>query len=391
MPNSPGDKPCTELETRGGIWRYDANKTGQKFSPNERYATGIRNAEGIGFDASAGRLFVTQHGRDQLGENWPKLYTPEQGANLPAEELRRARAGRRLWLAGVLLTIDGQQKLVLAPEYGGDGGKAVGVCATSEAPVAAFPAHWAPNALRIYNGAQVPGRLSRRSLHRLPWLVEPRARAAGRLQRRVPAVRRRQGVRATTSSSPTASPGPYKDPGRAAIGRRAGGGAGWRALHHRRRARPDLASHLQWRRLRQGHRGPETTPAATAAAAQNALPPEGVHPDAGRQTLPTPPGATPEQVALGGRIFRGEVANGACAGCHGSDAGGSPVGPPLNTGHWLWSDGSLGQSRTIIEEGVAKPKRYQGVMPPMGGSPLTKEQLAAVSAYVWAISHADKH
>ena len=52
MPNVPGDKPCTELETRAGIWRYDANKTGQKFSPAERYATGIRNADGITIDAT---------------------------------------------------------------------------------------------------------------------------------------------------------------------------------------------------------------------------------------------------------------------------------------------------------------------------------------------------
>jgi hypothetical protein len=29
MPHSPGHSPCTELETRGGIWRYDANKTNQ--------------------------------------------------------------------------------------------------------------------------------------------------------------------------------------------------------------------------------------------------------------------------------------------------------------------------------------------------------------------------
>jgi glucose/arabinose dehydrogenase len=28
MPNVPGNKPCTELETRGGTWRYDANKLG---------------------------------------------------------------------------------------------------------------------------------------------------------------------------------------------------------------------------------------------------------------------------------------------------------------------------------------------------------------------------
>ena len=47
-PKSPGINPCTELETRGGIWRYDANKTNQAFSPAERFATGIRNAEGFG-------------------------------------------------------------------------------------------------------------------------------------------------------------------------------------------------------------------------------------------------------------------------------------------------------------------------------------------------------
>jgi glucose/arabinose dehydrogenase len=57
QPKIPGDNPCTELETRGGVWRYDANKTNQ-ISPAKRYATGIRNAEGFAFD-STGRLFVT--------------------------------------------------------------------------------------------------------------------------------------------------------------------------------------------------------------------------------------------------------------------------------------------------------------------------------------------
>ena len=47
MLESPGLNPFPELETRGGIWRYDANKTNQPFSPAERYATGIRNAEGF--------------------------------------------------------------------------------------------------------------------------------------------------------------------------------------------------------------------------------------------------------------------------------------------------------------------------------------------------------
>src|ERR1700731_3217960 len=73
---SPGANPCTELETRGGIWRYDANKTNQTFSTAERIATGIRNAEGFAID-SGGRVFVTQHGRDQLHTNWPDSFEPD--------------------------------------------------------------------------------------------------------------------------------------------------------------------------------------------------------------------------------------------------------------------------------------------------------------------------
>src|SRR5260221_6935544 len=51
-----------------------------------------------------------------------------------------------------------QGKLVLAPEYGGDGGKKVGPCATKSAPIAAFPAHWAPNGMVRYDKQQFPAR-----------------------------------------------------------------------------------------------------------------------------------------------------------------------------------------------------------------------------------------
>ena len=47
---------------------------------------------------------------------------------------------------------------MLAPEYGGDGGKAVGSCAEKQAPVASFPAHWAPNDVVIYTGTSFPER-----------------------------------------------------------------------------------------------------------------------------------------------------------------------------------------------------------------------------------------
>jgi len=151
---SPGAVPCRELETRGGIWRFDANKTDQKFSASDRFATGIRNGDGFALNES-GRMFVAQQGRDQLHANWPDRYKPEEEATLPSEEL-------------VLLTKGGDygwpecyfdpfaQKLVLAPEYGGDGKKKVGVCASKLGPVAAFPAHWAPNDITYYDKNQFP-------------------------------------------------------------------------------------------------------------------------------------------------------------------------------------------------------------------------------------------
>src|SRR5207302_9206093 len=153
-PKSPGANPCTELQTRGGIWRYDANKTNQTFSPAERFATGIRNAEGFAI-GSSGRLFVTQHGRDQLHANWPDLYKPDEEATLPAEELLLLKPqGDYGWPECYYDPF--REKLVLAPEYGGDGGKTIGLCANKIAPAAVFPAHWAPNAMVRYDKKQFP-------------------------------------------------------------------------------------------------------------------------------------------------------------------------------------------------------------------------------------------
>ncbi|HET6969952.1 MAG TPA: PQQ-dependent sugar dehydrogenase, partial [Phenylobacterium sp.] len=155
VPGVPGADPCTETQTRAGLWKYDANRLDQKFSPAERFATGLRNAEGLAID-TAGRLFATQHGRDQLIQNWPKLYPDTKRAtDLPSEELVLVKAGGDYgWPRCYYDPF--QKKLVLAPEYGGDGGKAVGVCANKLPPVAAFPAHWAPNALALYNAKGFP-------------------------------------------------------------------------------------------------------------------------------------------------------------------------------------------------------------------------------------------
>ena len=140
------------------------------------------------------------------------------------------------------------------------------------------------------------------------------------------------------------------------------------------------------------HGAPDATlaPASspkTAGTSGEAGPPEGTHPDAGRMalaSLPIPPGATKEEVALGDRIYHGEAADGTCVGCHGSDAKGSPQAPSLVSGKWL--DSFAGISRTIVD-GVPKPKNYSVPMPPRGGAPLSDSDVAAVAAYVWAISH----
>jgi len=384
--NSPGHQPCTELETRAGTWRYDANKKDQHFSPAERYATGLRNGEGFSFDSS-GRLFVTQHGRDQLSQNFPKLYTAAESARQPAEEIVELKQGADYGWPECYYDRS-QNKLVLAPEYGGDGGKKVGVCADKDAPVAAFPAHWAPNDLLIYSGKAFPAAYQGGAFVAFhgSWNRAPEPQGGYNVVFQPFKDGKADGDFVVFADG---FAGPIKEPGQA-IFRPTGLALG-----------PDGALYISedkhgriWRVTFRG--GADTAVAAAPApqvAATNAAvpgPPEGTHPDAGRPasaSLPVPPGATKEEVELGDRIFHGEAADGTCTGCHGSDAKGSPEAPSLVKGHWFIGDGSLKSITQIIADGVPRPRNYPDPMPPKGGAPLSDSDVAAVAAYVWAISH----
>jgi mono/diheme cytochrome c family protein len=92
-------------------------------------------------------------------------------------------------------------------------------------------------------------------------------------------------------------------------------------------------------------------------------------------------------VALGERIYRGQVGGAACTGCHGANGGGSPLGPDLTGKKWLWSDGSYAGIKKTITDGVPQPKQYRSPMPAMGGAQLTADQVSALAAYIWSLSH----
>jgi glucose/arabinose dehydrogenase len=153
--DSPGQDPCPQLERQAGIWRFDAGRTGQTQADGERYATGLRNTFALTIDPS-GQVVGVQHGRDRLHQSWPALFTEEEGANKPSEEL--VRIGRGDDFGWPYCYHDPElERLVLAPEYGGDGMQS-GRCAEKKGPEFAFPAHWAPEAIVFYTAEQFPAR-----------------------------------------------------------------------------------------------------------------------------------------------------------------------------------------------------------------------------------------
>ena len=151
---SPGQDPCPLLEAHGGIWQYDAQTTGQEHSPDARYASGIRNAVALTWNDQVDNLYVLQHGRDQLAQFFPDLYTQEESAELPAEEFFQVDAGANFGWPYCYYDWQQEQK-VLMPEYGGDG-REIGRCDQFEDPIQAFPGHWGPNDVLFYGGDQFP-------------------------------------------------------------------------------------------------------------------------------------------------------------------------------------------------------------------------------------------
>lgn len=152
QPGAKGIDPCPQLEQGGGVWRFKADTPGQTFSPKNRYATGMR--QGLALAWHDGHLYMAMNSRDAIDTMYPDLFTPADNQERPLEPLLQVNEGSVFgW---PYCFFDGKNgKMILAPEYGGDG-NAVGRCAQFEAPVATFPAHYAPVDLQFFASASLP-------------------------------------------------------------------------------------------------------------------------------------------------------------------------------------------------------------------------------------------
>ncbi len=104
----------------------------------------------------------------------------------------------------------------------------------------------------------------------------------------------------------------------------------------------------------------------------------------GQTATSLPPGVTPEMIEIGETIFFGK---GLCVNCHGEHAEGL-IGPNLTDTEWLQAKGSYLSILQVILTGVPVEQSTREVaMPPRGGTPLSEDQMHAVAAFVWSVSH----
>jgi len=141
-------------ETYGGFWQFDANKTNQTFADGVRFATGMRHCLALAWQPVSKHFFMCMMGRDQLNTVDPADYDALDNAERMAEEFHLLKQGANLgWPYTYWDPIKNAR--MVAPEYGGDNRKRDDNPAFDK-PLIAFPAHWAPLQMCLYDGTQFP-------------------------------------------------------------------------------------------------------------------------------------------------------------------------------------------------------------------------------------------
>jgi mono/diheme cytochrome c family protein len=122
---------------------------------------------------------------------------------------------------------------------------------------------------------------------------------------------------------------------------------------------------------------------AASAAAQTTSQDKAPAPAQASSPAATTP-VSPELIAQGDKIFHGA---GNCYACHGGNAEGL-VGPNLTDAEWIHSKGTLEDITAQVIHGVPKEESKSGIeMPPRGGSTISDDEVKAVAAYVYSLSH----
>ena len=152
--DSPGQDPCPILEKHSGIWKFDASKLNQTQDNGTKIVTGLRQEPDVAW--AYGAAYTVMNNRDQIDTLYPEHYTAEDNNNGPAEVMYRAEPGSDFGWPYCYFDYR-QQKLLLSPEYGGDG-KEAARCSKFTLPTASFPAHWAPVDVMFYDGKQFPAK-----------------------------------------------------------------------------------------------------------------------------------------------------------------------------------------------------------------------------------------
>jgi glucose/arabinose dehydrogenase len=153
QPGSQGMPGCPLLETAGGVWQFRPDKLNQTYADGVRLATGLRNVVAIDYNTQTDQIYVMQHGRDQLNNLFPALYTVKESAELPAECMYALSNGANAGWPFIYYD-QFQHKKIIAPEYGGDAKKEGDIKYID--PVAAYPGHMAPNDILFYTGNMFP-------------------------------------------------------------------------------------------------------------------------------------------------------------------------------------------------------------------------------------------
>jgi glucose/arabinose dehydrogenase len=148
-----GLKPCPLMETKGGVWRFDAAKAGQTFADGEHFSTGVRDMGAMDWRAGDA-LYGAMHGRDGTAATWPQLVTPADDDHI-ADEMHRIVKGTDM---GWPYTYwDGARGIRLTgPEYGGDGKTPVTDPRYAKPVVAFQPGRPAVLDLAFYDGTAFP-------------------------------------------------------------------------------------------------------------------------------------------------------------------------------------------------------------------------------------------